>query len=142
MVFGQSKPVRFRDYPAARHYSGKYAPLNLIPGTAAWDFRTRIREASSQKPNFAGHYILARWGCGAECLSYAIIDVKTGEVYFDDMTTCCYFSSNASKLPSDFEPIDFRLNSRLIIFTGLLDEEGSNGPHYFLFEGKKLSALR
>jgi hypothetical protein len=132
---------QFKEYAVFERYQGKRAAPRLTPGTSAWAFRTRIREAARQKPNFAGHYVLAAWGCGAECLSYAIIDVKTGAVHFDGMSVCCWFSSALPEKPADFEPVDFRLNSRLVIMTGMLNEEGRNGPHYFKFEQGKLVAL-
>lgn len=141
-AYGQAHAPHFKDYPVGEHYAGRQVPPKLTPGTEAWYFRTRIREAARGKPNFAGHYILARWGCGAECLSSAIIDVKTGRVYFDDRSICCWFMSNLPEKPADFEPVDFRLNSRLIIFTGLLNEEGHNVSHYFKFEHGKLVAIR
>lgn len=141
VAFGQVPNPRFPQYPVAERYHGPQAVPKLTSGTAAWHFRTRIREAARQQPNFAGHYILAAWGCGAECLSSAIIDVRTGTVYFNDVSVCCWFSSDTTKKPENFEPIDFRLNSRLIVFTGLLGEEGRNAPHYFTFEHGKLVAL-
>ncbi|WP_052732269.1 hypothetical protein [Hymenobacter terrenus] len=139
---GQSYQPQFSNYPVAERYHGRQAAPKLVRGTAAWLFRTRIREAAQGKPNFAGHYIAATWGCGAECLSSAIIDVKTGTVYFNDVSTCCWFSAPAATPTEDFEPIRFRLNSRLIIFTGLLGEAGRNGAHYFRFEHGRLIAIR
>ena len=138
-ALGQGAPT-FRAYPAGPRYRGPCAPLRLRPHTAAWQFRTRIREAAQGQPNFAGHCVLATWGCGAECLSYAIIDVRTGAVYFDGVTTCCWFGEGAVPARADFEPIDFRLSSRLVVFTGLLNEKGRNGPHYFTFERGHLLA--
>ena len=147
-IFGQTAKPQFSDYSVPKHYAGPRVAPKIKPNTAAWHFRTRIREAVQGKPNFAGHYILASWGCGAECLSTAIIDVKTGAVYFVDFTVCCWYNtpaSAASATHSDavdtLAPVDFRLSSKLIIFTGLLNEEGNKGPHYFKFEQGKLSAL-
>jgi len=140
--FGQSHQPSFSQYRVVERYAGHQAPPKLMPGTAAWQFRTRIREAARSKPNFAGHYVLASWGCGAECLSSAIVDVKTGAVYFDDISICCWFSPNSHKLPEHFEPVDFRLNSRPVILSGMLGEEERNKSHYFKFEHGKLIALR
>jgi hypothetical protein len=44
-------------------------------------FRTVIREAAEKGPNFAGHYTLAEWGCGAGCMSMAIVDSRTGQMF-------------------------------------------------------------
>lgn len=110
---GLGSPPAFAAYPATR-YQGPRAALQLTPGTAAWSFRTRIREAARQPINFGGQYVLAAWGCGLECVSYAIIDVKTGAVYATTPTVCCW----GTAVPADFEPIRFRADSRLLCLTG------------------------
>ncbi|MDF7813830.1 hypothetical protein [Hymenobacter sp. YC55] len=134
--WGQPPPT-FAAYPAPAVYTGRRHPPKLYPHTAAWRFRTRIREVAQQRPNFAGHYVLATWGCGAECLSYVIVDVTSGHVYFNDVTVCCW----GGLVPDSFQPIRFRLTSQLIIFQGLLGEEGSQGPHYYKFHKGRLIAL-
>jgi hypothetical protein len=37
--------------------------------------------AMTRPPNFAGHFTVAVWGCGSNCVSYAVIDAITGAVY-------------------------------------------------------------
>jgi hypothetical protein len=69
----------FATYPA-RHYNGKLAAPLLITPTQR-EFRTVIRRGARKGPNFAGHYRVAEWGCGSNCLVYALIDVITGAVY-------------------------------------------------------------
>lgn len=134
-AWGQTALPAFAHYPAAR-YEGPCAALRLRPGTAARRFRTRIREAAQQPANFAGHCVLATWGCGAECVSYAIIDVKTGAVYFDNRTVCCW----GPEVADDFEPVRGQRDSRLLICTGMLQEQGPNKPHYFAFRQGRLIA--
>ena len=61
----------------------------------------------------------------------ALIDAKTGRVYWMPHTICCW--------PADIDdPIAFRLDSTLIVFSGVRNEkEGDNGTHYYQFkEGK------
>jgi hypothetical protein len=136
-AWGQAALPPFAKYPVVARYRGPHATPLLRPGTAAWWFRTRIREAAGQPANFAGHYVLAMWGCGAECVSYAIIDVKTGSVYFDNRTVCCW----GTAVPDDFESVRGRLNSRLLICTGLLNKQGDNKPHGYVFRTGRLVAL-
>jgi hypothetical protein len=76
----QNKVPRFKDYPVSEVYIGKNAPLVLSRDDMR--FRTRLREAAHEKPNLAGHYIRAAWGCGAECLMGVVGDAKTGKVYW------------------------------------------------------------
>lgn len=46
-------------------------------------FRTRTREAMAGGVNFAGHYVVATWGCGTECESGHIVDARTGRAVLD-----------------------------------------------------------
>lgn len=36
---------------------------------------------NQEKPDFAGHYVVAAYGCGTGCMATALVDVKTGVVY-------------------------------------------------------------
>lgn len=138
---GQQKPPRFEDFPVTEPpYHGPHAAPKLKPGTAAWRFRTRIRAAAKQAPTFAGHYVLAAWGCGSSCLRYVVVDVQTGHVYFDNNTIT---SDGLSGISEAARPLDFRLNSRLLIFTGRIDEvKAGPGPHYFRLRHGGLEPVR
>ncbi|HEY2933695.1 MAG TPA: hypothetical protein VGK99_18310 [Acidobacteriota bacterium] len=72
----------FRDYTVRRIYRGKPATVDLRSHPAARRFRTRLRRGSVKGPNFAGHFIVVTWGCGSSCQVHAIIDAKTGRVFF------------------------------------------------------------
>ena len=125
----QDLEPHFKDYQVIEKHVGKNAPL-VLPRNARM-FRTRLKEAAKQKPNFAGHYILTTWGCGMECLMGALIDAKTGKIYQMPFTICCW----GADVDDDFEPIQFRTDSNLIIFSGARDEkEGDNGKHFYKFD--------
>lgn len=128
-VQAQSSVPQFKGYPVAeKPFTGKNAPVKMSRKDQI--FRTRIREAAKEKPNYAGHYILAYWGCGMSCLTSVIIDAKTGKVYPTPV-----FISLGLDYSINFEPIDFRIDSKLIIFTGVRDEkEGDDGKHYYIFD--------
>ncbi len=127
-VFARTNEPHFKDYPAGEIYTGKTTPIILSSRDKM--FRTRLRWAAKNvKPNFAGHYILTTWGCGAECLMGAVIDAKTGKVYWWDFSICCWDFDTVD------EPINFRLDSKLIIFSGTRNEkEHDNGAHFYKFE--------
>lgn len=128
-VFAQSGVPQFKDYPVSQVFSGSNAPLALTRKDRA--YRTRLKEASSEKPNFAGHYIVTAWGCGTSCLMGAVIDARTGRVYWFDFTVCCWGYGVDDK----FNPIEFRLNSKLIVFSGARNEkDGDDGTHFYKFE--------
>lgn len=127
----QRRVPRFEDYPAREVYRGVNARARLTRDDRA--FRTRLREAARERPNFAGRYVVTAWGCGAGCLMGAVIDAKTGRVYrLPHQATLDYDAG------LDFEPIRFRLDSRLLIIFGARDDapdiDADFGTHYYLFE--------
>jgi hypothetical protein len=125
LVLSQPPLPRFADFPAQGKYSGKNSAVVLR--TADREFRTRLRTAARQPPNFAGHYILTAWGCGAECLAGAVIDANSGELYWFPHTICCW----GADVDDKFRPIEFHLDSRLIVFSGARNEkEGDGGAHF------------
>lgn len=123
---------RFADYKVREIYRGRNARVVLTKDD--WAFRTRLREAARNRPNFAGRYILTAWGCGAGCQIGAAIDAKTGRVYwFPHAATFDYDTD-------DYEPIKFRRDSRLLIIFGARDFDDDAdidkdfGTHYYVFE--------
>jgi len=123
-----ARTPRFDDFPADGAFSGKAAKVRLVSADDK-EYATRIREASHQKPNFAGHYVLASWGCGASCLPSVAIDAKTGHVRWVPFTVCCW-DVNVQ------EPIEFRRDSRLIVVHGSRNESGSGTYYYALDKGQ------
>lgn len=68
------------DYPAPPVYKGKLAKLSL-DSELARTFRTRLTAALSQKPVYAGEYILTGWGCGSSgCYDQVLLNKRTGKV--------------------------------------------------------------
>ena len=118
----------FRNYPADIVAVGPGAPVDLSSPNA-YNYRTRLREAAAGRVNFAGHYKLTTWGCGTQCETGAMVDALTGQVTFLPFTICC----EDWPIDSGFKRILFRKNSRLIVFSGLLNEEGTNGVHFYEF---------
>src|SRR5436305_1231053 len=77
----------FSDYPVKEIFHGSSKPVDLKSHPKARQFRTVLHEASMEKPSFAGYYIVAEWGCGTYCHEAALIDARTGAVYFAPFTT-------------------------------------------------------
>jgi hypothetical protein len=50
-----------------------------LPGSRR--FRTRIRDGIRQGVNFAGHYAIVTFGCGTDCSSSFLVDVKSGQIF-------------------------------------------------------------
>jgi hypothetical protein len=129
-----SAAPRFKDFPATA-YTGQAAGVQLH-GAKSRMYATRLRLGSREPVNFAGHYILTTWGCGASCTMGAAIDARTGAVTWFPYTVCCW------DLDVD-EAIEYRLDSRLFITHGSLDEKGAGSAvHYYHFDGGRFVPLR
>lgn len=95
-----------------------------------------LRAAAKRTPDFAGHYILASWGCGASCVMAAAIDTRSGVVTWFPFTVCCW----------DIEvtnPLEFRLDSHLLIVHGSLNEQGAGSDvHFYDFQNARFRLLQ
>jgi len=131
-----AKPPVFRDFPVAPDGGPqKYATKTVISSREAEEFRTVISREGRKKPNFAGHYRVAIWGCGTDCRSFAIIDRLTGEVYM--LPSAGYI---VGVMESEEPRIDFRADSRLFVISGTLDEK-LEGKFFYEWTGKELRLL-
>lgn len=136
-VHAQPSPVpQFRDYPAGG-FTGRPASVVLGPGDMA--YRTQLREAARQRPNFAGSSVLATWGCGMKCVMGAAVDLRTGHAAWLPGTLCCW----PADVDDRFEPVKFRLDSTLVVLSGLRNErEGDQGTHFYRLQGGHFIYIR
>src|ERR1700694_5182515 len=82
----QHRNPQFRDYFVADTYRGVPARVNFRISPDARSYRTRLREGAAKGPNFAGHFTIVTWGCGSDCYDIAIVDARTGRVWFAPFT--------------------------------------------------------
>ncbi len=133
VTYSQStKLPAFKEFATVEAFSGKpAAPVLRTPDQRM--FRTMIREGAAKGPNFAGHYSIADWGCGAGCVTIVVVDAKDGRIYdapFKDLSWSLvkYEGKIASNTP-EFEPLEFYTDSRLLIARGCPEDE--NCASYF-----------
>src|SRR5262245_64816158 len=70
----------FESFPSGEIFKGKpAAPKVRLERHRR--FQSKIVEGAAKGPNFAGHYTIVQWGCGASCISPLIVDAKTGVIY-------------------------------------------------------------
>jgi hypothetical protein len=133
---------RFEDFPVKERFVGKPAPVKLSTRKARM-YRTALKREAKLGPNFAGHYIVAIWGCGTfSCGGFGIIDARTGDVYF---LPKLHHVTLAWLDQEEREPIKFRKNSRLLILTGELTfEDGTmkTGQYFYLWKNNRLRLIR
>lgn len=119
--------------------------INFKNDAGAKTFRTRLSEALKVGVNFAGHYIVAGWGCGTGCVSGAIIDARTGNVIWpiELYSLGVWYEGNSYV----GEPVAYRKNSRLLIISGspgVLDgqKEKPNGKYFYEWRGNALHQIK
>jgi hypothetical protein len=141
----ESALLRFEDYPVGEIFHGKPAKLQLITPQER-EFRTRLQEGLAQGANFAGHYTVIQWGCGAGCVMMAIVDALTGRIYkapLPGTKEADFIVPLDRALPPDKEGFEFRLNSGLMMIRGGCRAEGKYcGDYYFNWTGDKFVLIK
>lgn len=146
-----SQPApQFSDYLVKEIFKGTPAAPQLLTAEGR-RYRSRIREGVTKGgdyafdgggqpgPNFAGHYIVVRWGCGSPCTMMAIVDAITGKIYDPPMGNGFQMSGlgGGPWLPDT----RFRLDSRLMIMTPC-PNMGPVWTHYFLWQDNRWALVR
>jgi hypothetical protein len=139
-AYSQTRSLpRFEDYPALRKFRGKPAPA-IISHPRARMFRTTIRTQAQNQPNFAGSYTLAIWGCGSDCRGFALIDSRSGRVYFNPKAL------NVIGVPFQEEDrLQFRRDSRMLIISGYVEGLGgyqSEAKFYYEWVNNRFRLLK
>lgn len=143
-AFAQKTPT-FRQY-AAKVEKTKAKKINFASHKRAKTFRTNLSNALKEGVNFAGHYILASWGCGTNCNDGGIIDARTGNVYFPKELE----GIGIGFCEIDYEtvePLAFKPDSRLLVLSGfkggdLNSEKSSCGIYYFEWTGTAFKQVK
>jgi hypothetical protein len=124
--------------------------LDLKSNPIARTYRTVLRREIAQGPNFAGHYRVAVWGCGACCSMFAVVNLSAGRVITPEgfsYTSGFHFAEvdNQKLFPDsqmDYWLLNFTKDSRLLVVLGDLDEdEGREGAFYRVLDGERLRLI-
>ncbi len=133
---GTLLPV-FEDFPTVETFKGKPALVDLGSHPDAHRFRTRLSQSAAKGPNFVGHFTVVMWHCGTNCQITALVDEKTGRVYFP-------FAFSTS------EGVCFRVSSNLLItdpiYPELVKRYGGTIPdwlktRFFTWDGAKMTEI-
>jgi hypothetical protein len=150
-AFVQAQPAKlpsFEEFKTTEVFQGKPAPPRLTTPFAR-KFRSAIREAAQNGPNFAGSFAIVQWGCGGSCIQMAIVNERTGAVYPGPFTVLDFAAphrfvdrSDSSQADS-FEPLVFRKDSRLFVVRGCPEEnQGNCALFYYEWNGLKFRLLQ
>jgi hypothetical protein len=130
IISAQKRVLRFDQFPVTKIYRGKFAPLKLTANDEAW--RERFQWAiKNLEVDYAGHYIVYTWSCGSECATGVVINAKNGRVSWLDVR----LNYGVEK------PVDYRVNSSLMILSGCRGEK-KTGIHYYRIKQGRFVHLR
>jgi hypothetical protein len=142
VVLAQSIPARpsFEDYPAKQIYKGEPAPPKLDQGERM--FHTVIRRGAKSEVQFAGHYTVPQFGCGAGCSAFYIVDSITGKVH--DGFGIAELPGHWLEKQSGEQPlrIQFIPSSRLLKINGCPNEQDCGYYDYVMVDGKGLELVQ
>jgi hypothetical protein len=142
-----ASPPAFAAFPARPEAGLRPAAIRLDQPRAR-EFRTQLREAARGGVNFAGHYILATWGCGSACIEMAIIDARSGEVSFDPRLSDVSLArvgpdEGVEGAGNGASAARFRRDSRLVVVLGAPQEdEAREGAAFYDWTGARLRLIR
>lgn len=133
----------FSDYPARDSFSGRPASVRLRTRRDRL-YRTRLREGAGRGPNFAGRHTVVYWGCGTGCAQLAVVDAKTGLVYWPPQEYVDIPTPDRGDYDRGYEyGAGFRRDSRLLVLTDThYDGEGSYTAYFYVFNGRSFRLVR
>ncbi len=100
-ILNQTIAVNQTELETVTKFEGTPAKIDFSSNPSLEMFYTTVSKQAAEGPNFAGHFTFIHWGCGTDCISYAIIDAITGKSIYN----------NIEGLSPTFD-----INSRLLIF--------------------------
>jgi hypothetical protein len=135
----------FERHRTSEKYDGPPASVDFGSHPRARTFRTMLRLGAKKGPNFAGHFTIVGWGCGASCLDFAIVDAKNGQVWFPQFRgiSAAHLDTATGEPEPNYLQLRFERDSSLLVVLGALnDDQTAEGIFYFKWDGKQLQLLR
>ena len=134
---------QFESFPAREIFKGQPAAPKY-KSERHRRFQTKILEGAGTGPNFAGHYTIVQWGCGASCISPLIVDAKTGVIYSLPFEVFSFgfpyrFTDQGGGI-EELDPLSFRLDSNLLVMRGCPNEKDC-ATYYYEWQGARVRMI-
>jgi hypothetical protein len=143
---GDPNAPTFSNYPVALEDPVIHPKVDTRTTTIGRRYRTVLRNFIESGANYAGHYTVVVWGCGSSCSSFAVVNLKTGQVIvptgINSVTGIHLDNTTEQFLPEGLHSYwgyRYRLDSSLLVLVGMLNEkESREGAYYFVMENDRL----
>lgn len=134
-TYSQEKPPLPKDYPVRKTEIFKGTPARpLLDSKRGRLYRTVLRRGAKEGPNFAGRYTIVTWGSGHGVFSMAVVDAKSGKVYFPPFETVGNTAYGLPFLDKGENPA-WSVDSKLFAFVGRPDANDQGmGLYVYLFD--------
>jgi hypothetical protein len=112
-------------------------------------YRTVLKKSIASGANFAGHYNVGVWGCGSSCSTFAVVNLKTGQIIVPNgirSVSGLHLDNTVEQfLPEGqhgYWGYRYKLDSRLLVLVGMLNEdEKREGAYYFVMDNNRLKQV-
>jgi hypothetical protein len=118
----------FAKYPAEAALNKPPAAPDVSKGRPRL-FRTVLGRAAAEGPNFNGHYRVTHWGCGTNCVEWAVIDLSSGAVWIAPEPASSCWALYAEEPEAVTEWLVSRIDSSLLYLHAC--EAASPSDHTF-----------
>ena len=106
-------------------------------------FRTALRSQAVGLPNFAGHYTVARLGCGSGTVCPAFIDRANGHVLFLPAMKSVFALEGNETPATGYDRLAYRRDSQLLVLLGAGNEDmRTSGVSLYRWNEGKPSLIR
>lgn len=137
---------KFDQFPA-ENVANHWVPADINSNPEAATYKTVLRRGTAQPPNFAGCYSVVAWGCGSSCVTFAIVNRKTGRVIFPEQiknVSGVHLQADdfLAEANTGYWGLRFRRDSRLLVLVGAVNEdERREGALYYVIENDRLKPV-
>lgn len=96
----------FAAYPPEKSLASAPPKSNISASQARQHWSILAAEAA-EGPNLNGHYRIVQWGCGANCIQWAVVDLAGGDGWFapDCLGPCLAAGERSPEVPEWVEDI-------------------------------------
>ena len=110
-------------------------------------FRSDVLRQAAEGPNFAGSFTLVMLHCGTGCLSFEVIDAKSGKVFRKTPFETLLIGPFGGPHETDQGYLQYRLDSRLLVAAGCFDtvvdvRKGYCGTVYYEWRGEHFNLVK